>query len=204
MGTSGETVMRIPDEGKCDKSTQLLVEDRVGYRLCSQCINCTLNKYDTIYTDGAFYCFYYERWKKGDDVIEYMCRGYTGKACYNCKKRFTCQSSNPDSKEQWCNKYKNMGITYDGIYYYGRRRSVNKRANKQIVKLEEKYINAKRADYQRKRAEEDREYQQDKERNAELGSISLPYSDKEDKVTVAVEEGAESILSGEFSKWAST
>lgn len=196
--------MRIPDEGKCDTSRQLLVEDRVGYRLCSQCINCTLNKYDTIYTDGAFYCFYLERWKKGDDVIEYKCRGYTGKSCYNCMRRFRCRNSNPDSREQWCNSYTNIGIWNKGKYYYGRRRPINRNANKEIIRLEEKYINGKRTYYQRQRADEDREYQQDKERNAELGSLPLSYSDEEDKVAVAVKEGTESILSGEPGKWTSS
>lgn len=169
--------MRVPDEGKCDRRTQLLIEDRVGYQLCSHCINCTLNNYDTIYTDGAFYCFWRNRWKRGDDVIEDHCRGYISKSCMNCRWRYKCPHGNSDNPEQWCNKYVNMGIHHVGKYYYGRRRAVNKNANKAIAELEEKYINAKRADYQRKRADEDREYQQDKERNAELGSIPLPYPD---------------------------
>lgn len=169
--------MRVPDEGKCDTSKQLLVEDRVGYRLCSQCINCTLNNYDAIYTDGAFYCFFFDEWKKGDDVIEYRCRGYVAKSCFNCKKRYKCRNSEPDSKERWCNSYENMGIKRKGEYYFGRRRPVNKKANREIIKLEEKYIDAKRADYQRQRADEDREYQQDKERDAELGGLPLPYTD---------------------------
>ena len=66
--------MRVPDESKCNKKKEFLIEDRAGYTLCPQCVSCTLNNYTTIYSDGAFYCFFLKKWKRGDDIIERVVR----------------------------------------------------------------------------------------------------------------------------------
>lgn len=171
--------MRVPDESKCNKKKEYLIEDRAGYTLCPQCVSCTLNNYTTIYSDGAFYCFFLKKWKRGDDIIEKGCKGYSSKTCKNCRRRDKCENKQ-DYDECWCNRYVNEHIGSVGNYYYGRRRPLNKNANPRIVEMEARYINGKRADYQRKRAEEDREYQQDKERNVELGYLQISDSDKED------------------------
>jgi hypothetical protein len=178
VGLHGENIeVRIPDEGQ-RHSEEVYIEDRAGYLFCPHCINCTLNKYDTIYSDGGWYCLAGKEWRRGDDCIEFDCAGYKPKTCETCKHYKSCKLKR-DYEGCWCNKYALKGLTYPENFYYGRRKKISKRATEYVIELEERYISGKRANYQRKRAEENREYQQEQARNEQLGHIQIPDPDEE-------------------------
>lgn len=160
--------MRIPDESLRKKSEKKF-EDVVGFRYCPHCIYCTLHSQTQIYNDGFFYCRYFKKWKQGDDLLEFKCEGYTGKSCASCRKR-NCPNRS-DNPFVFCDNYINVIVQNNGYYYVGRRGNIRKNADSTIVELEEKFINGNRANYQRERIEEDREFKQVETTDAGMGDL---------------------------------
>lgn len=160
--------MRIPDESlRTEKEKRF--EDIVGYHYCPHCVNCTLHSQTQIYNDGFFYCRYLKKWKQGDDLLEFKCKGYEGKSCSSCrKKECSDRSRNP---LVFCDNYINVMVKKNGYYYIGRREKIKEKTDRKIVELEERYINVIRANYQRERSEEDRKYKQVETTDAGMGDL---------------------------------
>lgn len=160
--------MRIPDES-LRRESERKIEDIAGYRYCPHCINCTLHSQMQIYSDGFFYCRYFKKWRKGDDLIEFKCKGYIGKSCSTCRDKKCKQRSK--EKFVFCNKYINLKVQSNGYYYVGRRRKLRANSDRRIVELEERYIDVIRANYKRERIAEDREHQQVQTTDAGMGNL---------------------------------
>lgn len=176
--------MRIPDEGKYKKG-QTKLEDTEGYVFCPHCNKCTITHENQIYTDGAFYCLFRKKWKRGDDLVEFKCEGYEEKSCRMCHVR-NCKNRGVAS---FCNRFRIVGLKHHGMYYMGRKH-VMLDGDPMAIKAEEVYIGHKQKEYddQRNGVEEAREHKQDEKGNGKLGTVSVSYSDKEGKVRFPFEE----------------
>lgn len=170
--------MRIPDEGKYEEG-QTRIEDRRGFVFCPHCNKCTLTHENQIFTDGAFYCLFRKKWKRGDDLLEFQCDGYEQKSCRICQRR-KCQNR---GKATFCNRFRIVGLKHHGMYYMGRKHAMLDE-DPMAMKAEEVYIEHKRKelDDQRNGVDEAREHKQEQEGNAKVGTVSVSYSDEKGKV----------------------
>lgn len=139
--------MRIPDEGKY-KEGSIRIEEVDGYQSCIHCVNCGLTHLNQIFTDGTFFCFHFEIWKRGDDIYEFKCPGFRQKNCNDCwiKSKFKCSRSEEISNpsEQFCNKF--VYKRYPSLRYMfaGRIRRLPPSTNGTAVWLEAEYAERKR------------------------------------------------------------
>ena len=133
-----EGAMRIPDETHYKKG-ETRIEDRPGYVLCTACMNCPIVDRFQIYDDGYFKCAWSKEWRRGDDILEYKCKGYHPKLCSNCKKRCKCPDYlNVKDSISFCRKYKRLS----GNMYFGRRKL--RSHNPRILEMEAFYNERKR------------------------------------------------------------
>lgn len=148
--------MKIPDEGLLKKG-QKRIEDIPGYVFCPHCNRCVMNNQNDIYRDGLFYCMYEKSWRKGDELVEFMCRGYIPKSCKTC--RWTgCKNR---GKGLYCKEYSRMDLSpaRKDMMMIGRR---SKRAvSASAVKSEELYVKYKTEQYRRFCELHKEEYEQD-------------------------------------------
>lgn len=139
--------MRIPDEGKY-KEGSIRIEEVDGYQSCIHCVNCGLTHLGQIFTDGTFFCFHYESWRRGDDVYEFQCPGYKQKSCNTCwiKTKYKCsrQEDIADPSSNFCNRF--VYKCYPSLRYKfaGRIRKLSANANKTVISLEAEYADRKR------------------------------------------------------------
>ena len=112
--------MKIPDETHY-RPGERHIEDIKGYVLCTQCDKCPLNSETTIRPEGAWRCFYFDKWKKGDDLVEYKCPGYQIKSCHTCDRKDYCKDA---GTILYCRSYNHVGMHYKIREYYGRRQAI--------------------------------------------------------------------------------
>ena len=137
--------MRIPDETHYKKG-ETRIEDREGYVLCTTCKYCPLTHRFQIYDDGYFRCTYLKQWKKGDDILEYKCKGYRPKLCSNCRKKTKCRDYEV-TPGTFCKRYKRLSATS----YFGRR--IIRSHNPRVLEMEAYYNERKRREYERRAME---------------------------------------------------
>ena len=183
--------MRVPDEGKYKKGQKKL-EDLVGWQFCPHCDKCTLTTQTQIYTDGYFFCLFFRKWKRGDDLVEFRCRGYKTKNCHTCKLMPMCRDK---FIGKFCEDYKRFDINHHGMYHMGRR-NVMRDTDPYAIRAEEYYIGEKKKHYATTSGTDDTgsggneagERQERPEEDEELGTVQIPDSDKENQVAVPPEE----------------
>ena len=176
--------MRIPDE-KYYSDGQNKKEDTKGFQFCPHCDKCMITDQNQIFKDGMFFCLHLKKWKRGDDMLEYMCEGYVVKECDTCSA-ILCKDR---GTVLYCNKYKNKDVRHHGAYFFGRR-NVMKNTDPFAIRVEEMYIEHKRRqiDNQRDGSDEAGEREQVQEGNEVLGNLSVSYADKEGEVRFPFEK----------------
>ena len=135
--------MKIPDEGLLKKGRKS-IEDIPGYVFCPHCNKCVITDQNDIFRDGLFYCKYEGKWRKGDELVEFMCRGYNTKSCstcvwIECRRKDTCL---------YCKDYMRADISKSNrdMMMIGRRK---KRAvSDSEIKSEELYVKYKTKQYE--------------------------------------------------------
>lgn len=137
--TIGTQTMRVPDEGNYRKGQKHL-EDLRGWKYCPHCDKCTLTHQNQIHTDGMFFCLFFRKWKRGDDLVEFRCDGYKVKSCHTCWHVGFCPNK---FKGKFCESYKRADISHHGAYHMGRRRPLSD-TDPYARKAEEHYIEQKR------------------------------------------------------------
>lgn len=171
--------MRIPDEGLLKKG-QKSIEDIQGYVFCPHCNKCVITDQNDIYRDGLFYCKYEERWRRGDELVEFMCYGYHAKSCSSCEW-IDCKNKHAGL---YCRQYARIDISKSNrdTMMIGRRK---KRAvSDSEIKSEELYVKFKtkqyeqfykvenkNADNQRDGDEEDGKSSVEEEGDAAMGDV---------------------------------
>ncbi len=128
--------MRVPDETKRKKGKKSVL-DIPGFNLCTHCLNCPIVSQSQIQYDGFWYCLYFNKWKEGNDILEYRCRGYQMKRCSHCAKKRFCSASRIPST--FCNKFRLKGVDV-GSLYGGRVRQILPNASDGSIDTEMAYI----------------------------------------------------------------
>lgn len=192
--------MRIIDETSY-KEGEKRIEDTRGYRLCTQCIHCPLTFPTQIYTDGYFWCSHRRKWLKGNDIVQFRCKGFCVKKCATCRRFLFCTDRSDGERGSFffCNRWRNVKYDEKCRRYMGRRR-VGKNSNPNALNAEEEYFrmykemmeNERRDEYdnQGDREQEAGEYQEDQEADERMGFVSLPYSTEEDPVHIDTQKEA--------------
>lgn len=120
-----------------------------GLRCCLHCINCTLKTQNTLYSFGRWWCFYFKKWRRGNDLFEFLCKGFVMRDCVSCRKKHYC---NPHYIEQefgvkmneftFCKEYENRGVANPNIYILGRHkmpRNKNSKEYKMEIEFRTRY-----------------------------------------------------------------
>ena len=81
----------------------------------------------------------YRKWKAGNDILEYLCRGYKLKSCATCKRYEICPERD---KGTFCNRYRRKGIRVASLYR-GRIRKVGLSSSLDAIEAEQVYIDKK-------------------------------------------------------------
>ena len=148
--------MKIPDEGLLKKG-QKSIEDIPGYVFCPHCNKSVITDQNDIFRDGLFYCRYLGKWRKGDELVEFMCRGYSTKSCstclwVECKNKHTAL---------FCKEYARADVSKSNrdMMMIGRRK---KRATSDSeIKSEEIYVKYKTKQYEQFCEVQSEEYGED-------------------------------------------
>ena len=141
--------MIVPDETKY-KPGDKRVEDIKGFQLCIHCARCPMNYQGQVRHDGSWYCMFFRRWKAGNDILEYRCRGYIVKKCSLCKNRERCYGDEAKSKAKgktFCKKFRLIGAS-TGSMMSGRARKLSARASKKTIIAEEQYWEMKNREFE--------------------------------------------------------
>lgn len=135
--------MRIPDETKY-KENEKRLEDTPGWVMCTQCDKCTITRLNQIYSDGAFFCFFRKAWKRGDDLLEFKCRGFRMKHCSSCKMFYKCKERRDGIS--YCNRYRSRSIYHPRRFYYGSIFPI-RTDDPVVVAREENYLRKKQEEF---------------------------------------------------------
>lgn len=134
------------------------VEDIPGYALCQYCRHCAMNHLGQIEDDGAWYCFFFQKWYRGDEILTYRCRGFRRKDCTFCKTMF-CKDRNPkgvDRNYGWCNNYCDKLYSTPVLYYVGRPRNrIAYITNPEAKQMEKDFMAWKESQLKEENARED-------------------------------------------------
>lgn len=141
--------MIVPDETKY-KPGDKRVEDMKGFQLCIHCARCPMTYQGQVRHDGSWLCMYFQRWKAGNDILEYRCEGYRMKRCSLCRNKELCYKGDAEKRARgntFCNKFRLIGASTDSMMS-GRARKLSERASDAAIEAEERYWEMKNKEFE--------------------------------------------------------
>lgn len=137
--------MIVPDETKYRPGDRR-VEDMSGFQSCIHCMRSPLTYQGQVRHDGLWFCMYFQRWKAGNDILEFLCRGYKVKSCSICRYRKRCEKEGTIG-DTFCRDFRLKGA-YPEAMQSGRLRKIPKGSSARAIEVEEYYWDRKMKEFE--------------------------------------------------------